>query len=102
MRDLKSELEVKEAKHFKRKAGDVFEGECSSYLCRPQPDDVHVGVLHIRCTWVGKCRGKHDVSDEAGPLMFSRLLHRGAAEGPSVAGGRAGRRGRQSRQDAGA
>ena len=26
MRDLKSELEVKEAKHFKRKAGDVFEG----------------------------------------------------------------------------
>ena len=27
MRDLKGELEVKEAKHFKRKAGDVFEGE---------------------------------------------------------------------------
>ncbi len=29
MRDLKGELEVKEAKHFKRKAGDVFEGERS-------------------------------------------------------------------------
>ncbi len=27
LRDLKSELETKEAKHFKRKAGDVFEGE---------------------------------------------------------------------------
>ena len=33
MRDLKSELEVKEAKHFKRKAGDVFEGEGNSTYC---------------------------------------------------------------------
>ena len=32
MRNLKSELEVKEAKHFKRKAGDVFEGECDAAL----------------------------------------------------------------------
>ena len=27
-RDLKAELEDSEAKHFKQKAGDVFEGAC--------------------------------------------------------------------------
>ena len=36
MRDLKSELEVKEAKHFKRKAGDVFEGKLHLGLSGPR------------------------------------------------------------------
>ena len=40
MRDLKSELEVKEAKHFKRKAGDVFEGTFRSHHAQAPTDGL--------------------------------------------------------------
>jgi len=61
MRDLKSELEVKEAKHFKRKAGDVFEGErirmCLSRQIRCWPTTANDPAIGRAC-----CLGRSTVA----------------------------------------